>query len=63
MPLRLGWPTVELAFDAGEDLGELAVIERPDEDQAGVRSLGFGPLAREWRAACRSLIMAPHRSG
>jgi hypothetical protein len=52
-----------LAFDAGEDLGELAVIERPDEDQAGVRSLGFGPLAREWRAACRSLITAPHRSG
>ncbi len=31
------------------DLAELAVVERPDEDQARVRSLRLCPLAREWR--------------
>ena len=45
-PLILGWPKAELAFDTLDDLGELAVVERPDEDQAGVRSSRFGPLAR-----------------
>ncbi len=35
-------------FDPGEDPGELAVVECPYEDQAGVRSLGFGPFTRDW---------------
>lgn len=48
-PLLLSRALGELAFDAGEDRGELAVVERPDEHQAGVRSLGFGPLARKRR--------------
>lgn len=34
-------------FNPGDDRGELTVVERPYEDQAGVRSLGFGPLARD----------------
>jgi hypothetical protein len=48
-PLLLSWALSELAFDAGGYLGELAVVEGPYEHQAGVRSLGFGPLARERR--------------
>lgn len=39
----------ELPFDASGYLGELAVVERPYEHQACVRSLGFGPLARKRR--------------
>jgi hypothetical protein len=46
-PLLLGWPAAELAFDTGEDLGELAVVERPDQDQARMRSLRFSPLASD----------------
>jgi len=34
-------------FDPGDDRGELAVVECPYEDQAGVRSLGFGPFTRD----------------
>lgn len=37
----------ELAFDASDDLGELAVVERPYEDQTGMLSLSFGPLASQ----------------
>lgn len=35
-------------FDPGDDRGELAVVECPYENQAGVRSLGFGPFTRDW---------------
>jgi hypothetical protein len=31
-PLLRCWPLLELAFDAGDDRGELAVVECPDED-------------------------------
>lgn len=37
----------ELTFDASGYLCELAVVERPNEYQTGMRSLGFGPLPRE----------------
>lgn len=40
---------LEIAFDAGDDLGELAVVERPDEYQSGVGPLGFRPFACERR--------------
>jgi hypothetical protein len=48
-PLLLGRALSELPFDAGGYLGELAVVERPYEHQACMRSLGFGPLARKRR--------------
>jgi hypothetical protein len=48
-PLLLGWTLSELTFDASGYLGELAVVERPYEHQAGVRSLAFSPLARKRR--------------
>ena len=35
-PLLVGWPLLQLTLDAGDDLSELAVVERPDEDDAGV---------------------------
>jgi hypothetical protein len=36
LPLLLGWALGELAFDSGDYLGELAVVERPYEHQAGM---------------------------
>jgi len=35
-PLFLLWPAFEVALDSGDDCGELAVVERPDQDQARV---------------------------
>jgi hypothetical protein len=35
-PLLLGGPLPQLTLDAGADLGKPAVVERPDEDDAGV---------------------------
>ena len=35
--------------NAVEYPGELAVVERPDQDHAGVRSLRLGPFPCEWR--------------
>lgn len=48
-PLLLSRALPQLTFDAREDLGELAVVECPDEDDASVWASGFGPLARERR--------------
>lgn len=36
VPLFVGWPLLQLTLDGGDDRGELAVVERPDEDDAGV---------------------------
>jgi hypothetical protein len=47
LPLLLYRTLRELVFDACDYLIELAVVECPYEDQAGMRSLGFGPLARQ----------------
>ncbi len=46
-PLHLCGPALEPGVDAGDDLAKLAVVERPDEDEAGVRAPGLGPLAGE----------------
>jgi hypothetical protein len=35
-PLLGGWPLLQLTLDACDDLGELAVVECPDEGDAGV---------------------------
>lgn len=49
LPLLLRRTLRELAFDTDDYLGELTVVERPYEDEAGVWPLGFGPLARKRR--------------
>jgi hypothetical protein len=43
-------------FDPGDDRGELAVVECAYEDQAGLRSLGFDPLARDRCYRVRDLL-------
>jgi hypothetical protein len=48
-PLLLGCSLAQLTLDPGADLGELAVVARPDEDDACVRASGLGPLPRERR--------------
>jgi hypothetical protein len=48
-PLILLGPLVKQALDGRDDRSELAVPQRPDQDHAGVRSLGLGPFASEGR--------------
>ena len=48
-PVLLLQPLVHESLDALEYPGELAVVERPDQDHAGVRSLRLGPFPRERR--------------
>jgi len=48
VPLLLERSASQVSFDTRDDLGELAVIESPDQDQAGVAQLRLRPFAREW---------------
>ena len=47
-PLFLLWPVSEVSLDPGHDCHELAVVERPDQDEACVVAQGFGPFACDW---------------
>jgi len=43
----LGRVELEQPLDSCDDLGELGVIECPDEDRAGVRAACLGPVAQQ----------------
>jgi len=48
-PLLLCRPVVDQPLDTSDDLTELGVVERPDQDHAGVGTLALGPLPRQRR--------------
>lgn len=48
-PVFLSGPFLEVAFDGPDDLPELAVIKRPDEDDASMCALRLGPFPRKRR--------------